>query len=71
MNFLSKKLQIVSASFYSLGHGSNDAHNAMGIITAFLVAGGVLTEFIVSLWVIVLSSASIAIGTLLGGMGGG
>jgi PiT family inorganic phosphate transporter len=49
MNFLSKKLQIVSASFYSLGHGSNDAHNAMGIITAFLVAGGVLTEFIVPL----------------------
>ena len=67
MNFLSKKLQIVSASFYSLGHGSNDAQNAMGIITAILIAGGVLNEFIVPVWVIVLSCAAIALGTLLGG----
>jgi PiT family inorganic phosphate transporter len=67
MNFLSRKLQLVSASFYSLGHGSNDAQNAMGIITAILVAGGVLTEFIVPFWVIILSCAAIALGTLLGG----
>jgi inorganic phosphate transporter, PiT family len=67
MNFLSQKLQIVSASFYSLGHGSNDAQNAMGIITALLIAGGVLYEFIVPVWVIVLSCSAIALGTLLGG----
>ncbi|MDO8873050.1 MAG: inorganic phosphate transporter [Methanoregula sp.] len=67
MDFFSKKLQIVSASFYSLGHGSNDAQNAMGIITAILIAGGVLHEFIVPVWVIVLSCAAIALGTLLGG----
>jgi len=67
MNFLSKKLQIVSASFYSLGHGSNDAQNAMGIITAFLIAGGILSEFIVPVWVILLSCAAIALGTLIGG----
>ena len=67
MNFLSKKLQIISASFYSLGHGSNDAQNAMGIITAILIAGGVLHEFIVPVWVIVGSCAAIALGTLLGG----
>ena len=67
MNFLSRKLQLVSASFYSLGHGSNDAQNAMGIITAILIAGGVLTEFIVPFWVIILSCAAIALGTLLGG----
>lgn len=47
MNFLSRKLQVVSASFYSIGHGSNDAQNGMGVITAILVAGGILTEFIV------------------------
>ncbi|HUW85393.1 MAG TPA: inorganic phosphate transporter, partial [Methanoregula sp.] len=67
MNFLSRKMQLVSASFYSLGHGSNDAQNAMGIITAILIAGGVLTEFIVPFWVIILSCAAIALGTLLGG----
>ena len=67
MNFLSRKMQLVSASFYSLGHGSNDAQNAMGIITAILFAGGALTEFIVPFWVIILSSAAIALGTLLGG----
>jgi PiT family inorganic phosphate transporter len=67
MNFLSKKLQIVSASFYSVGHGSNDAQNAMGVITAILVAGGILHEFIVPLWVILLSCSAMALGTLLGG----
>lgn len=67
MDLFSKKLQIVSASFYSLGHGSNDAQNAMGIITAILIAGGILDEFIVPVWVIVVSCAAIALGTLLGG----
>ena len=67
MNFLSRKMQLVSASFYSLGHGSNDAQNAMGIITAILIAGGSITEFIVPFWVIILSCAAIALGTLLGG----
>jgi PiT family inorganic phosphate transporter len=67
MNFLSKKLQVVSAAFYSTGHGSNDAQNGMGVITAILVAGGILTEFIVPVWVILLSCAAMALGTLLGG----
>jgi len=67
MNSLSKKLQVVSASFYSIGHGSNDAQNGMGVITAILVAGGILNEFIVPVWVILLSCAAIALGTLLGG----
>ena len=67
MDLFSKKLQIVSASFYSLGHGSNDAQNAMGIITAILIAGGILDEFIVPVWVIVVSCSAIALGTLLGG----
>jgi inorganic phosphate transporter, PiT family len=67
MNFLSKKLQVVSAAFYSIGHGSNDAQNGMGVITALLVAGGILTEFIVPVWVILVSCAAMALGTLLGG----
>jgi PiT family inorganic phosphate transporter len=67
MNFLSKKLQIFSASFYSIGHGSNDAQNGMGVITAILVAGGILNEFIVPVWVILICCAAIALGTLVGG----
>jgi PiT family inorganic phosphate transporter len=62
-----KKLQIVAAAFQSIGHGSNDAQNAMGIITAMLVAAGILTEFTVPLWVILLSCAAMSLGTLLGG----
>jgi len=67
MNAIFNKLQIVSASFYSIGHGSNDAQNAMGIITAMLVTAGVLSDFTVPLWVILLSSAAISLGTLTGG----
>lgn len=67
MNHIFNKLQIVSASFYSIGHGSNDAQHAMGIITAMLVTAGVLSDFNVPLWVILLSSAAISLGTLTGG----
>lgn len=67
MNRLFNKLQIISASFYSIGHGSNDAQHAMGIITAMLVTAGVLNDFSVPLWVIFLSSAAISLGTLTGG----
>jgi len=41
--------------------------NGMGVITAILVAGGILHEFIVPVWVILLSCAAIALGTFLGG----
>ncbi|PWR71833.1 anion permease [Methanospirillum stamsii] len=67
MNRVFNKLQIVSASFYSIGHGSNDAQHAMGIITAMLVTAGVLSDFTVPLWVILISSAAISLGTLTGG----
>jgi PiT family inorganic phosphate transporter len=66
-NRLFNRLQIASAAFYSLNHGSNDAQNAMGAITAMLVAAGVLQEFTVPLWVILISCLAIATGTLLGG----
>lgn len=67
MNALFSKLQVFSAAFYSLGHGSNDAQNAMGVITALLVAAGILTEFVVPPWVIIISGLAIALGTFLGG----
>jgi len=50
-----------------MGHGSNDAQNAMGVITALLVAAGLLSEFVVPAWVIIISGLAIALGTFLGG----
>ncbi|HXU32811.1 MAG TPA: inorganic phosphate transporter [Thermoanaerobaculia bacterium] len=64
---LFRRLQLLSAAAYSLGHGGNDAQKTMGIITGLLVASGRLTEFAVPLWVILLSHAAIAFGTLFGG----
>lgn len=64
---LFRNLQIFSGSFQAIGHGANDAQNAMGIITAMLLAGGLITEFAVPLWVILASSLAISVGTLLGG----
>jgi len=59
--------QLVSAALYSLGHGGNDAQKTMGIITGLLVASGQLAVFEVPLWVILVSHAAIALGTLFGG----
>lgn len=67
MNNIFKKLQVASSAFYSVNHGSNDAQHAMGVITALLVANGILSEFTVPVWVILLSSAAISLGTFLGG----
>ena len=64
---LFRKLQLVSAGLYSLGHGGNDAQKTMGIITGLLVASGKLKVFEVPLWVILVSHAAIAFGTLFGG----
>ena len=52
---LFRRLQLVSAGLYSLGHGGNDAQKTMGIITGLLVASGHLQKFEVPLWVILIS----------------
>ena len=67
VNYWFKKLQLFSAFFYSVTHGTNDAQKTMGIITILLVAGGFLTEFNVPLWVILACHISISLGTWLGG----
>jgi PiT family inorganic phosphate transporter len=64
---LFRRLQLFSAAFYSLGHGGNDAQKTMGIITGLLVTSGHLKEFHVPLWVILISHAAIAFGTMFGG----
>jgi PiT family inorganic phosphate transporter len=62
-----RPLTIIAGSFQAIGHGANDAQNAMGVITAMLVAGGILSDFTVPVWVILLSCGAISLGTLLGG----
>jgi PiT family inorganic phosphate transporter len=62
-----RRLQLVSAALYSLGHGGNDAQKTMGIIAGALYAGGQLSEFHIPLWVILSAHAAIALGTLSGG----
>ena len=65
---LFRRVQFVSASLYSLGHGGNDAQKTMGIITALLFAHGQLSGgFRVPIWVIVTCNGAMALGTLLGG----
>lgn len=67
INDFFKRSQLFTAVALALSHGTNDAQKTMGIIALSLVIGGVLPEFQVPLWVIVVSAAAIAIGTSLGG----
>ena len=68
LNRLFRRLQLLSAAAYSLGHGTNDAQKTMGIIAALLFSAGYLgSEFYVPAWVILAAHAAIALGTLAGG----
>ena len=62
-----RRLQLLSAAAYSLGHGGNDAQKTMGIIAGVLFAGGYISAFRIDLWVILIAHAAIALGTLSGG----
>jgi len=61
------RLQIVSAAFLAFSHGSNDGQKFMGIFTATLVLGGIVSDFVVPLWVMLLCGGVMAVGTALGG----
>jgi PiT family inorganic phosphate transporter len=63
-----RSLQFVSASFYSLGHGGNDAQKTMGIIAVLLYSQGQLGDkFYVPFWVVITCQAAMGLGTLFGG----
>ncbi|HEY1043565.1 MAG TPA: inorganic phosphate transporter, partial [Telluria sp.] len=64
-----RRLQLVSAASYSLGHGGNDAQKTLGIIWMLLIAGGYLSADAKEppSWAIVSCYAAISIGTLFGG----
>lgn len=62
------KLQFVSSSLYSLGHGGNDAQKTMGIIAVLLYANGYLHgDFNVPFWVVISCQIAMGLGTLFGG----
>lgn len=62
-----RRLQLLSAALFSLGHGTNDSQKGMGIITAALLAGGLLPTFKVPYWVIVCCHLAMGGGTMAGG----
>jgi PiT family inorganic phosphate transporter len=62
-----RRLQLISAGYMAFSHGSNDAQKTMGIMTAALVAAGILPVFKVPIWVMVLAAGAISLGTAAGG----
>ncbi|HIJ63025.1 MAG TPA: inorganic phosphate transporter [Rhodospirillaceae bacterium] len=63
-----RRLQLISAALYSLGHGGNDAQKTMGIISVLLFSQGLLGDtFMVPLWVVLASQLAMGLGTLFGG----
>ena len=71
---LFRKLQLLSAAAYSIGHGGNDAQKTMGIIAGALLAGGYLTQAQFAKgwgpykwWIIVGANAAMGLGTYFGG----
>jgi PiT family inorganic phosphate transporter len=62
-----RKLQLLSAAAYSLGHGANDAQKTMGIISGVLFTAGYFKTFHIPWWVVLAAHGAIALGTLTGG----
>ena len=63
-----RRLQLLSAAAFSLGHGGNDAQKSMGIIWVALIVSGLASKNDpIALWIVLSCQAAIALGTLLGG----
>ena len=67
MKRIFQPLQVAASLFQAAGHGANDGQHAVGVITALLLAGGLISSFVVPSWVVILSAAAIALGTSFGG----
>jgi PiT family inorganic phosphate transporter len=68
-NRIFRRLQLVSAAAFSLGHGANDAQKTMGVIFALLLASGKLSDpnGTIPLWVVLSAHTAIGLGTMFGG----
>src|SRR5204862_1117016 len=68
VDWIFRRMQLVSAAAYSLGHGTNDAQKTMGIIAVLLFSTGHLgTTFYIPFWVFMAAHAANGLGTLSGG----
>jgi PiT family inorganic phosphate transporter len=69
INKWARRLQLLSAALYSLGHGGNDAQKTMGIIAALIAVSSANPDkaFQIPLWIVLSCHAAIALGTLSGG----
>jgi PiT family inorganic phosphate transporter len=67
INLWSRRMQLVSAALYSLGHGGNDAQKTMGIIASLLFSSGHMKTFHIPLWIVLSAHSAIALGTMTGG----
>ncbi len=68
VDFYFRKIQLLSASAFSLGHGGNDAQKSMGIIwVALIVTAHATKETPIALWIVLSCNGAIALGTLFGG----
>jgi PiT family inorganic phosphate transporter len=67
VNRIFRRLQLVSAGFVSLAHGTNDAQKTMGVIALALVAAHPGQSFHVPVWVIASAAAAMGLGTYAGG----
>ncbi|MGH7376637.1 MAG: inorganic phosphate transporter [Candidatus Methylomirabilales bacterium] len=61
------RLQIFSAAFMAFSHGSNDGQKFIGTFSLALLLGGLLPEFRIPLWVILLCALTMGVGTAIGG----
>jgi inorganic phosphate transporter, PiT family len=62
-----RRLQLLSAAFFSLNHGANDAQKTMGIIAGVLFTAGYIQTFHIPFWVVLIAHTAIGLGTLAGG----
>jgi PiT family inorganic phosphate transporter len=67
INQAARRLQLLSAALYSLGHGGNDAQKTMGLIAGLIYSAGWTKTFHIPLWVVLCAYSAIALGTLSGG----
>jgi len=62
-----RRLQLLSAAFFSLNHGANDAQKTMGIIAGVLYTAHYIDAFYIPFWVVLIAHTAIGLGTLAGG----
>jgi inorganic phosphate transporter, PiT family len=67
MKRIFQPFHILACLLQAAAHGGNDGQNAVGLITALLVASGILASFVVPLWVILAGALAIGFGTCFGG----